>query len=331
MSRPKIAHCTIAGNLATEDGGGLYGPEDGFGNGSTPRIIDCDISGNEAWGNGGGLAGCSGPITGGSITENSAYGNGGGVYSGGQMIPPPIDNCTVAGNTAALGGGVCNYTWNPTAQVLTHCRFIGNSAGKGGGMYNDLSTSPKLANCIFSGNSAGDIGGGICSERGACPALWNCTFAGNLASGSGGICGCTPTLTNCIFFANSDGSGQAESSQVCAGAIVNYSCVQNWSGSLGGVGNMGSDPSFADPGHWDPNGTPDNPRDDFWVDGDYHLKSQAGRWDPTAKTWVKDNVTSPCIDAGDPSSPVADEPIPNRGRINMGAYGGTVEASKSYP
>ncbi len=42
-----------------------------------------------------------------------------------------------------------------------------------------------------------------------------------------------------------------------------------------------------------------------------------------------DAATSPCIDAGDPNSPVGDEPQPNGGRINMGAYGGTAEASKS--
>jgi L-ascorbate metabolism protein UlaG (beta-lactamase superfamily) len=65
------------------------------------------------------------------------------------------------------------------------------------------------------------------------------------------------------------------------------------------------------------------------VDGDYHLKSQAGRWDPASQSWVKDDVTSPCIDAGDPNSPVGQEPEPNGGRINMGAYGGTKEASKS--
>ena len=46
--------------------------------------------------------------------------------------------------------------------------------------------------------------------------------------------------------------------------------------------------------------------------------------------WVLDEVTSPCLDAGDPNSPVADEPQPNGGRINMGVYGGTGEASKSY-
>ena len=64
--------------------------------------------------------------------------------------------------------------------------------------------------------------------------------------------------------------------------------------------------------------------------GDYHLKSQVGRWEAGSGSWVIDEVTSPCIDAGDPNSPVGDEPEPNGGRINMGAYGGTAEASKSY-
>jgi len=93
---------------------------------------------------------------------------------------------------------------------------------------------------------------------------------------------------------------------------------------------LNGDPLFAAPGRWDPNGTPDNPNDDFWVNGDYHLKSQAGRWDPVAESWVRDEVTSPCIDAGDPTGPIGHEPFPTGGIVNMGAYGGTAEASKSY-
>lgn len=45
--------------------------------------------------------------------------------------------------------------------------------------------------------------------------------------------------------------------------------------------------------------------------------------------WVMDEVTSPCIDAGDPAEDPAEEPMPNGGRINMGAYGGTAYASMS--
>lgn len=45
---------------------------------------------------------------------------------------------------------------------------------------------------------------------------------------------------------------------------------------------------------------------------------------------MMDDVTSPCIDAGDSMSPLGPEPFPNGGIVNMGAYGGTAEASKSY-
>ncbi|KYH41315.1 MAG: Disaggregatase related protein [Candidatus Bathyarchaeota archaeon B26-1] len=83
-------------------------------------------------------------------------------------------------------------------------------------------------------------------------------------------------------------------------------------GAKPGVGDISVDPLFADP-----------------TRGDFHLKSEAGRWDPNQKRWVKDSVTSPCIDAGDPSSDFSKEPEPNGGRINMGAYGNTGEASKS--
>ncbi|MHC4160163.1 MAG: choice-of-anchor Q domain-containing protein, partial [Planctomycetota bacterium] len=48
-----------------------------------------------------------------------------------------------------------------------------------------------------------------------------------------------------------------------------------------GTGCINSDPCFVTPGYWDPNGTPADANDDFWVDGDYRLKSN-----------------SPCIDTG---------------------------------
>ena len=63
------------------------------------------------------------------------------------------------------------------------------------------------------------------------------------------------------------------------------------------------------------------------VPGDYHLLSELGRWDPKGKVWVQDQVTSPCIDAGDPIASVDSEPIPHGAIINMGAYGGTSQAS----
>ena len=97
-----------------------------------------------------------------------------------------------------------------------------------------------------------------------------------------------------------------------------------------GPGNIYKDPCFVKHGYLDYNETPLDANDDFWVEGDYRLKSQAGRWDHTSNSWVCDDVTSPCIDAGDPMAPIGQEPFPNAGCINMGAYGGTAEAGKSY-
>jgi hypothetical protein len=95
-----------------------------------------------------------------------------------------------------------------------------------------------------------------------------------------------------------------------------------------GTGNIWADPLFAKPGYWDPNGTPNNSKDDFWVEGDYHL-NQGGSLDPAGRRWVVDKVTSPCIDVGNDDPEWKNEPWPNGRRIDMGAYGGTAEASLS--
>ncbi|MHC4387605.1 MAG: hypothetical protein ACYSX1_03260, partial [Planctomycetota bacterium] len=49
----------------------------------------------------------------------------------------------------------------------------------------------------------------------------------------------------------------------------------------------------------------------------------------SSEDWLFDGVTSTCTDAGDPDSDYSLEPAPNGSRINMGAYGNTIHASKS--
>jgi hypothetical protein len=60
---------------------------------------------------------------------------------------------------------------------------------------------------------------------------------------------------------------------------------------------------------------------------DYHLQSVSGHWN--GKKWVKDKVSSPCIDAGYASSDYSNEPENNGNRINIGRYGNTKYASLS--
>ncbi|MBN1816086.1 MAG: hypothetical protein JW828_01920 [Sedimentisphaerales bacterium] len=71
--------------------------------------------------------------------------------------------------------------------------------------------------------------------------------------------------------------------------------------------------------------------------GDFHLKSEHGRyWIPDSNElsqsglWILDAISSPCIDAGDPQEEPINEPQPHGGRINMGAYGGSLSASRSH-
>ncbi len=193
-----------------------------------------------------------------------------------------------------------------------------------------------MSNCLFAGNRAGEPGGAI-SKGSGYVTLYNCTFANNRATDGAFLClalaGSTE-IHNCII---SDGDseiwnlGSAEIVFEHTDLVGGQATIYDPKGLVvWGDGNIDVDPCLADAGYWDPNGTPDDPNDDFFVEGDYHLKSQAGRWDSASGTWVQDEVTSPCIDAGDPNSPIGDEPFPNGGRINMGAYGGTSEASKSY-
>jgi hypothetical protein len=208
------------------------------------------------------------------------------------------------------------------------------------------SGSDTLSNCTFSGNSAGISGGAIfifCSEL----VLTNCTLTGNSAPYGNALASddvhgdCSNVeITNCIFWGSSNeiwnDTGLATS------ITISYSDIQG--GETGihdpcnavvwGRGNIDADPLFADLGYWaslnDPNLIiePNDPNA-MWVNGDYHLKSQAGRWDPNSESWVIDDITSPCIDAGDPLTPVMYEPHPRGCFVNMGAYGGTEEASKS--
>jgi len=60
----------------------------------------------------------------------------------------------------------------------------------------------------------------------------------------------------------------------------------------------------------------------------YHLKSASGRWN--GQHWVMDGESSPCIDGGKPETTSSlQEPTPNGARVNIGAFGNTLEASKT--
>lgn len=229
-----------------------------------------------------------------------------GVFCSGAS--PTISRCRIEGNH---NSGV--RLLNQSHPTLVQCAITANggdgvemrASGGGRSVSHNL---PTLTNCLIAGNAKAGLASGQ-------PTLENCTVVENRKEG---ITSINATLKNCIVYFNQvDGNVQIGSARV----VATYSDIQ---GGWSGPGNIDADPQFVLAGHWDDAG---------WVAGDYHLKSQGWRWDGSAGVWTSDEVTSPCIDAGDPASPLADEPttvpagpVVNE-RINIGAYGGTPEAS----
>jgi len=340
---------TIMNGYASS-GGGIFCA------GDSQRMIECIIKDNAAIEGGGIECALSSNLTLiNCIIFNNAATSGGGVSTGGNS-QPTFMNCFITGNKAThYGGGASisggDFYGGDSQPTFINCFITGNNATEGGGIsITAVRSQPTFTNCFITGNKAAKDGGGIYSHGiGLSIELLNCTISCNWAGNKGGgfhsdmeyIIG---KINNSILYGNIASTGSEIDIfhfplQSGDGGIVNitHSIVGNDPNAISKSryvlisGNwLNADPLFIQTGYWDPNNTLDDPNDDFWVDGDYHLKSQAGQWDPASKSWVIDEVTSPCIDAGDPNSPIGDEPFPNGGIINMGAYGGTSEASKSY-
>ncbi len=259
-------------------------------------------AGNAGSSGGGGLYNKDGDLT---LRHVRFYGNS-ALYGAGMLNsgPPAVSHITLEHVTFIenSGGGLSNAG----TAVLDHVTFRDNSTLSDGGGLNN-SGQAALTYVLFSGNSAANGGGMYCN--GSSPVtLDHVIFAGNTASSGGGAVYSaiiqSIAVTNSILWNNSPN----QIKDVLTATTVKYSCVQeNWSGT----GNISDDPRFVDA-----------------ADGNYHLKSQAGHWTPAG--WVADTVTSPCIDAGEPAGAYNVEPSPHGGRVNIGLYGNTYEASRTY-
>lgn len=229
---------------------------------------------------------------------------GAGMYN--EAGSPTISNCIFEKNLAEVrgGGGILNHAGS--SPVLSHVKFRNNSAGtvgSGAGIYNAYSSNPNLTDCLFKDNS-GNYGGAMHNVYTSVVTLTNCTFSGNTASVRGGAVrsfwNSDLTVINTIFWGDSAPEGPEIALDNGSSLIMRYSDLDGGQTNIyppgapvtWGTGNIDADPLFAD--------------------ADLHLTPD-----------------SPCIDAGDPTSDYSQEPMPNGGRINMGAYGNTPEATTS--
>ena len=294
---------------------------------ASPTITNCILTRNT--GDGGAIGATRGWLTVRNciITHNTSNWYGGGIFGTGQY-GLTVENCIISQNVAPGRGGGIRTTSGNVPFVVKNCIITGNKAGTWGGGLSSRGGYIMVSGSIITDNVAGELGGGIHGRMYARPAISNSIIRGNSApagpqiavnEGEGWLLG-PPTVS--ISYSNISG-GQAD-------VYNDGTFTIDW-----GPGVIDTDPCFADPGYWghisDPNihVEPNDPNA-TWVGADYHLKSQAGRWDANEGGWTIDELTSLCIDAGDPNFPIGPEPFPNGGRINIGAYGGTAEASKSY-
>ena len=259
---------------------------------SSANIVDCVIDSCVAGGD-----------------QRDAYGGGIIAFGGGT---PTIKDCVISNcetypsSGQSFGGGIhigdtnALITGCHIKNCISYCFEIGFNGGAwGDALAIERTPVPTVQNCVFSNNGI-DINSEVINCYQSSPIIKNCTFADNQAKALDAIFDSSPVISNSIFWGNL---------QDLDNASATYSCIQ---GGDAGEGNFSDNPLFADP-----------------ANSDYHLKSQAGRWDVTSQSWVTDAVTSPCIDAGKESDVYSLEEFPNGSRVNVGAYGNTVEASKS--
>ncbi len=224
------------------------------------------------------------------ISSTTIDGNSSGsvvTFNNGENSSALLCGFTITNGSATNGGGIYCWYSNPSLQNLI---ISGNTAlGHGGGIRCYEYSSPSLQNVTISGNSA-DYGGGINCNYFSNPSLQNVTISGNYAAIGGGIyCNYSnPSLVNVTITGNNAWYGGGISCAYSYPIFINsihwnnspqeiyinnasvtatYSDIQ---GGWAGTGNIDSDPLFVDP-----------------ANGDYHL-----------------TVDSPCIDAGDPASPL---------------------------
>lgn len=303
-------------------------------------IIDCRGTSNE-WHRGFNFTHNETPasILDGFTISNGYYSGPGAIYI--LRASPTIVNCVLNRNVGSPGAVRVSELGSP---LFLNCQFNENrspdSKYYGGGAVSCTGeASPIFQRCSFRNNSALSYGGAIYNE--ALVTLESCEVAGNCAAKGGGIYNWGELFVNqCIILSNraDTGGGILQELQWDNGSVNNSIIAFNETLANGSEGKQidvpadtfvfsycdifGSDsglttahclnlnPLFVDPGHWDDQGTPEDRTDDVWVEGDYHLQ-----------------LDSPCIDAGDPAADFSLEPQPNGGRVNMGLYGNTPEAT----
>ncbi|MCE9615614.1 MAG: right-handed parallel beta-helix repeat-containing protein [Lentisphaerae bacterium] len=298
--------------------------------------------------------------------DNSADGSG-GLYLR-RSTGAVVENCIFSGNRATaadhnFGSGGAGLAAQAGAYSVDfrNCRFAGNfSSTYGGAFYSThMPFTNTFVNCLFVGNQSAENGGGVYIRNLPNPMV-NCTFSLNNPNAVG-VGGTTTVATNVILWSDTDEIGGFGHLQYA------YSDVMGSAGA--GISNLDVNPLFAltENGNWTANAVYDPAAGQTLLtdvsaqwpsgrltggtvnpDGGQFLEfyiatntattllvwgdaSAGGSGDAYALHDWHLQTNSPCVDAGDPGFDWSIEPDYPSGRIDMGAYGNTVEAATTNP
>lgn len=189
-SSPTIYGCTIKFN----NGAGISCQPGLGGSSSAAHIRKCIIEDNSNFGDGAGNGGGVVLEAGHAVmidctVQNNIAGNyGGGIWAYNSM--PQLIACTLKGNSATVGGGLCVLDNAPQGMEITliNCLIVQNSVTDnqfndpiGGGAYFYIDEA-KIRNCTFADNTAEGIGGGVYSDANF--SIYNSIFWDNAADGA---------------------------------------------------------------------------------------------------------------------------------------------------
>jgi hypothetical protein len=200
-----------------------------------------------------------------------------------------------------------------TVQSVGDAAIIEAPEGFGVSFYMGEGSDTVLRNVVIANSYVGIF----CLH--SSPTIANVTVTGNVfGAESYGLNGSwlagSPRISNSVIWGNIESDLEGFSDWYCCVGPRIADFPSPATERMLGAGSFGSDPLFVDP-----------------ENGDYHLRSKRGRYWPVQDVWVLDDVSSPCIDAGDPAIEFSGEIKPNGNRLNVGAHGGTAYAEMSDP
>jgi hypothetical protein len=323
---PNSNNITIENNTIANNGtNDLRQHGGGIGLGGHNVIIRNNDFLNNQTGRGGAIATLDAPtnllITGNRFENNKSYDDHAGCLS--LNGTGTITKNLFDGNVAALnydygwGGAVLLFN-KGTTYTLSYNEYRNNHApSRGGAVFVDDEANVRMEHELLYNNTSKERGSAIYvddldSSHPSNLFIDHCTVAGNRSSSGGSamyVAGSITQVQNSIFWNNGKDFEFINDGQPLAKLTVTYTLTQQ---GFTGTGNISSDPLFANASN-----------------GDFHVRSINGRFNPSTGQFVKDSSNSPAIDAGNPSSPYANELNPNGGRVNLGCYGNTEKENKS--